>query len=302
MTAQLLSPPSSRPTSPEPSSKLHTETAALSSRLDTRLIDYLSLLDHYTTLRAQLSKDFSSGFFALAQANRNANSTLGAGRRYGEEGYDERMKTRRTVSRKRERRFRPSDSDQREDAETHEKNHEELEAKEEPSQKQRLQKEEQSENEAEGTASGVDQQDQDSAHTYSLLPSSTPAKDPLKWYGILNPPALRTCQKHFTSAISSTIPNLLTTTSAMRYLEEEIWALRRELDIIDEYDFKNEAALQTEDSAKGDPAPALPLANLSLSAVSSKAAPAKKSSGLLSTSPSSVGLPLEPRSRILKLG
>ena len=62
----------------------------LSARLDALLESYLGLLDTYTTLRAQLSKAFSSGFLALAQANRT--STLGPGRRYGEEGFDERMK------------------------------------------------------------------------------------------------------------------------------------------------------------------------------------------------------------------
>lgn len=71
------------------------QSASLSERLDQLLASYLELLDTYTSLRTQLSKDFSSGFFALAQANRS--STLGPGRRYGEEGYDDRMKALRRV-------------------------------------------------------------------------------------------------------------------------------------------------------------------------------------------------------------
>jgi len=65
--------------------------------LDTLLEQYLTLLDTYTSLREELSKQFSSGFFNLASAQRNASSTLGAGRRYGEEGYDGRMKALRRM-------------------------------------------------------------------------------------------------------------------------------------------------------------------------------------------------------------
>ncbi|EXJ77474.1 hypothetical protein A1O3_09700 [Capronia epimyces CBS 606.96] len=68
----------------------HEDDKRLSKRLDALLESYLTLLDTYTRLREQLSKGFASGFLALAQANRN--SALGPGRRYGEEGYDKRMK------------------------------------------------------------------------------------------------------------------------------------------------------------------------------------------------------------------
>ncbi|EHY55929.1 hypothetical protein HRR83_006693 [Exophiala dermatitidis] len=127
MASSLPSPPSSRPsTSPPAKSQFeslpkdpedgghqpvpaHTkiETADnepeednndetdLSHRLDSLLESYLAFLDQYTRLREQLSKEFSSGFFALAQANRT--STLGPGRRYGEEGYDKRMKASKKV-------------------------------------------------------------------------------------------------------------------------------------------------------------------------------------------------------------
>lgn len=60
------------------------------SRLDTLLEIYLDRLDTYQKLRAELSKNHAAGFLSLAHANRTAN--LGSGRRYGEEGYDERMK------------------------------------------------------------------------------------------------------------------------------------------------------------------------------------------------------------------
>ena len=66
-------------------------------RLDSLLEAYLELLDEYTTLRTQLSKQFSEGFFALARANHTSNN-LGSGRRYGEEDYDERMKAQRRIT------------------------------------------------------------------------------------------------------------------------------------------------------------------------------------------------------------
>jgi hypothetical protein len=49
-----------------------------------------------STLRTQLSKQFSDGFFSLARAN-HTSPTLGSRRRYGEEGYDERMKAQRRI-------------------------------------------------------------------------------------------------------------------------------------------------------------------------------------------------------------
>ncbi|KAI4145277.1 MAG: hypothetical protein LQ340_006339, partial [Diploschistes diacapsis] len=76
-----ISPPSSRPSTPPPEASLST--------LSDLLERYLHLLDQYTTLRAQLSQDLSSGFLSLAQANFNAPSHV---RRYGQDLYDERMR------------------------------------------------------------------------------------------------------------------------------------------------------------------------------------------------------------------
>ena len=63
---------------------------SLTDELDNLLVQYLHLLDQYTILREQLSTQLSSGYFSLAQAQRSC--TLGSGRRYGEDCYDERMK------------------------------------------------------------------------------------------------------------------------------------------------------------------------------------------------------------------
>ena len=65
-----------------------TELQSLNDRLDALWISYLNTLDLYQQAQAQLQKHLSSGFFSLAQANRSAQ----AGRRYGRDWYDDRMR------------------------------------------------------------------------------------------------------------------------------------------------------------------------------------------------------------------
>ena len=52
--------------------------------------------------------------------------------------------------------------------------------------------------------------------------------DPLKWFGLLTPPALKTCQTRFKDAVSS-IPSLATVTSNMKELDIEIRRTRKKL-------------------------------------------------------------------------
>ncbi|KIW91439.1 uncharacterized protein Z519_08335 [Cladophialophora bantiana CBS 173.52] len=276
----------------------------LSDRLDALLMSYLTILDTYTSLRAQLSKDLSAGFFSLAQANRNANSTLGVGRRYGEEGFDERMKAGRVVRIKAEAEKGGlgescANEDEKDDyAGSEIKNG--SKTLEETMTSQRNEK---------------DTETTTSPYRVSVSPPSSPhtSKDPLKWYGILIPPSLRTCQIHFARAISSTVPDVMNTSSAMRDLEEEIWAVRRQLGIIrdddntvsaDEFDkSKNDGAVETDTSSsktEGDQGPEISLPTNTLSSSRPQMSQAKKSSSLSSTSPPTMA-PYEPRSRILKL-
>jgi hypothetical protein len=321
MASKLPSPPDSRDSSPDSTSKAQTVPdggEALSSRLDALLIEYLSLLDKYTSLRAQLGKDFSSGFFALAQANRHADSTLGAGRRYGEEGYDDRMKARRVVGFKRRGR-----TDRNQDGQ-------EVESETATQGKQHLDKIDQSEGQHKQQPPEVaagDRPEQDSgnpelqqqvfedgtdsglppyAHHLSIETLLPPTKDPLKWYGIFSPPALRTCQDYFTSSVSSIIPEVLNTTLSLRHLEEEIRTVRHELDIFDEskYNISGEADNQDKEAIKNNLSlpilePETTFSASGLSSSRSKASATKTPSTLLSAS--SVGLPPQPRCRILKL-
>lgn len=65
---------------------------ALIDRLDTLLAEHLTLLDSYTSLRNILDGQLHCGYYSLASANRNADTWLGTGRRFGQEGFDQRMK------------------------------------------------------------------------------------------------------------------------------------------------------------------------------------------------------------------
>ncbi|KAK5212893.1 hypothetical protein LTR99_002897 [Exophiala xenobiotica] len=340
MAANLPSPPSSRPNSPDPSNKTRHDvveqeqeehTSSLSKRLDDLLTSYLELLDTYTVLRAQLSKDMSSGIFALAQANRN--STLGPGRRYGEEGYDERMKASET-------RITPDRSSSTSSGGPNPAEQLRLPTKrllvnEGPKVQPPFERTSPDVQEAGQHDHSTLKQDTDTSHdtlieppppitpsnpihdtshlpscyTYAISTSSTPApsKDPLRWYGILVPPALRQCQNQFRSMVSSTIPELLNATSAMQSLEAQIWDVRRELGTLDEYEHGAERAeaADVKTPYENDDRDGAELSLLSLSpnpnqgqAKPRSQTPSKRASLL---SPSSPARPSEPRSRILKL-
>ncbi|OAL32830.1 hypothetical protein AYO20_07787 [Fonsecaea nubica] len=347
MASQLPSPPVSRPSSPSNTSRsqpdpVEAETTdceaqadlqqqsknqkspeeLLSERLDALLISYLTILETYTNLRTQLSKDFSQGFFALAQANRNANSTLGVGRRYGEEGFDERMKADRVAkiqekgnSTLHKSCWKADDSEEEEEQTLEAGNSDGTRTGKTPAgqtgslsrsnEDMETLKDDSEENVHEPTAKPL--------YRISITSSvSDISRDPLKWYGILIPPALRTCQTHFTAAVASTIPEILNITSTLRELEEEIWGLRRQLGIADEYetptvnesesryDINIETKLLASKTTGGQESDSL-LITRTISSPKSQTTQAKKSS-LLSTSPPTASLRSEPRSKVLKLG
>ncbi|KAF2104750.1 hypothetical protein NA57DRAFT_70957 [Rhizodiscina lignyota] len=53
--------------------------------------------------------------------------------------------------------------------------------------------------------------------------------DPLRWFGILVPPALRTAQANFRAAVEGPVPKLASITKQMRALEPEISRLRKSI-------------------------------------------------------------------------
>lgn len=231
MADSLPSPPESRSSTPEEPSN----TDALTARLDGLLEQYLELLDQYTTLREELSKTFSSGFFSLAQAQRA--STLGAGRRYGEECYDERMKAQRKVS------WSPGSAGGRlkctitKDKEVTTSRKEEEHAKQKSMnsavENKQLHKDESTEQQDKVKKGGSDSQN---TPPKVARPKQDPAKrDPLTWFGVLVPPALRQTQAQFVKATEEQIPELIVVNSRLKMIEREVWKLRDQLGISSDY-------------------------------------------------------------------
>ena len=190
----------------------------VAQKLDNLFEQYLELLDQYTTLRQELSETFSAGFFTLAQAQRT--STLGAGRRYGPECYDQRMKAQRKLQ-----------IDQHDGAGTKYTVRKVQQAKGEGADEERPV------NTGSGGASPKQEQTLKDSQgeqetTKQKRPKPDPAhRDPLTWFGILAPPALRQTQSHFVKAVEQSMPSLLSIESRMRALEADIWSCRQEMGV-----------------------------------------------------------------------
>ena len=190
-----------------------TSQSDLVERLDELLEQYLELLDQYSTLREELSKSFSSGFFSLAQAQRS--SSRGAGRRYGEDCYDERMKGQRRVD---------------------------LTGDVGVEVERRLEVDDERDARSRAEQSKEDENKDDHSETVSETVKSTGKKkqnpatrDPLTWFGILAPPALKQTQRCFVEAVEKSIPALINVDSKMEDLEGEIWSVRKDLGVLDQY-------------------------------------------------------------------
>lgn len=227
MADSLPSPPESRQSTPDSTANDLTE------QLDSLLEQYLDLLDQYTKLRENLSKTFSAGFFSLAQAQRTSN--LGAGRRYGEEYYDERMKAQRRIIwqsdaeleglecrvEKVQKKDSKSKDDKSKRASIIAKGSRGHDTKDESKEQQEI----------------VDQSETSATPVKKAKAKQDPAtRDPLTWFGILVPPALRQTQTLFVKATEDQIPALLAVSSKMKATEQRIWKMREELGILSDYD------------------------------------------------------------------
>ncbi|KAL4924907.1 uncharacterized protein BDV17DRAFT_295000 [Aspergillus undulatus] len=251
---QLPTPPASRQSSVLPDAELKQLHIAdppphLLQSLDDLLERYLQLLDKHQRLQKELASSLSSGFFSLAHAN----YTCPPGRRYGADYYDERMKASRRVT------LKPPSSPGNAEHDTE---------VEEPPQSDTpygpifaiepataSAKEEQadvggqsepSDSDAKTSEPELSKSDEDYDPVPSAAPNSSEAKseadtkpesakqkprtsDPIRWYGILVPPSLRSAQKSFTEAVEGSLPELASTVVAMQVAEKEILRLRTEL-------------------------------------------------------------------------
>jgi coiled-coil domain-containing protein 115 len=253
--SRIPTPPQIPPSAPEPSAPEPVPEVSL-ERLDSLLETYLELLDEYTRHRTQLSKQFSDGFFSLARANHTPTS-LGSGRRYGEEGYDERMKAQRRLVYPGEgsRNGRNGNSTEAEETDVCRERKEKDMAAAQQDYRISIQKtkdvakaEQTSRRDSEQSESAEERKRPPTGES-TAAPTSSPSttmpkyspeskakakappskRDPLNWYGILVPPPLRQAQATFISAVENSIPQLLNTSTSMRDLETQITNLRTEL-------------------------------------------------------------------------
>jgi transcriptional regulator of heat shock response len=164
----------------------------LMQKLDDLFEQHLNTLDQYQKARQELSLHLSSGFMSLTQAN-----FFNKGRRYGQDYYDERMQAQQIM--------RISSSANDTDA---------LEfvcekIKDEPQE-----------------AAAAEDLDGTGATTEKV---NSVRKDPLRWFGVLVPPALRSAQASFTLAAEGSVPNLVMLQRKLRSLEIEIGRTRKSI-------------------------------------------------------------------------
>ncbi|KAJ9297065.1 hypothetical protein DTO271G3_4826 [Paecilomyces variotii] len=229
---------------PESSSKL------LES-LDCLLEQYLQLLHRHQTLHAQLGKQLSSGFFSLAQANYSS-----PGRRYGQDYYDERMKATRRISveppaNREDKSFEPEGT---EDIGSSSQSYifkiQTTLADYDPEEEKSESETANSGENAESSESALDPGSSETAEDRTETPSTPeeseegappknsssstapkralPSPDPLRWYGVLVPPSLRSAQRSFVTATES-ISELASITTEIRNVEERVSKLRYRL-------------------------------------------------------------------------
>ncbi|KAH0543740.1 hypothetical protein FGG08_001922 [Glutinoglossum americanum] len=171
----------------------------ISEHLNQLLEQYLALLDQYQSLRTELTKSLSSGYISLAEAN-----FLSTGRvKYGQDFYDERMQaTKRLNSPLGEDDLIPS-----------------FELVQPTP----------------GTP-GSESKTNLVTHESSATTGKRVPNDPLRWFGILVPPALRNTQREFTDAVNI-VPKLVEVIAQMDLCEKRIKEARK--DVPPKFHFKS---------------------------------------------------------------
>ncbi|KAL7268157.1 hypothetical protein RUND412_009234 [Rhizina undulata] len=197
--------------------------------LDDLILKYLSAIDTYQQLRKLLSDKFSAGFLSLAEAN-----YFSSRGRYGGDFYDERMRALRgveVVEREEEGRnavvFGLKEIDGEKEGEG--------EASQDAGVRRRKGKKREgqggeetagAEAEAEGEREGEAVAKTEGVDVEPKV--NVDVRDPIRWFGILVPPALRNAQSEFTEGLTF-LPSLATTISNLSNLTAQISRLRATL-------------------------------------------------------------------------
>ncbi|KAF8430166.1 hypothetical protein EV426DRAFT_580152 [Tirmania nivea] len=207
-------------------------------RLDSLILSYLDLIDTYTQLQKDICQNFSEGYLSIAQANFSSSTR----RRYGEDFYDERMKAMEGVDisyEEKDTRNLPTFKPRHfllegEPVEVLEKDNAgqpsglrqrkggKMETVKKPS------SEKKSQNETPMTETQPDGEGEEEEKPASPLQTKKDPRDPLKWFGILVPPALKDAQLRFSSALNK-LPDLATVLRNLDWHEEEIRKLEKQV-------------------------------------------------------------------------
>lgn len=237
MVEALQSPPATRETSPQ-STRDDGDIPSLTRRLDELLEQYLELLDQYTTLREEFSKSLADGYFSLARAQHT--SSLGPGRRYGQDGFDGRMKALKRVniatrhatqytgdgSESKTVQYEPEDTQTQQSeptfmvipyGEASDFKREELHKL--GSQASTEKTEKLSEQEASN----------DTKMKTQKVKSDPGYRDPATWFSILVPQTLRQAQQSFSTSVDTILPKLLNITSSLDAVEFQIRTIRNKI-------------------------------------------------------------------------
>ncbi|KAH6619935.1 hypothetical protein C7974DRAFT_415186 [Boeremia exigua] len=255
--AQLQTPPSAAHVLANASSAPAPQTAdkeALLARLDALLEQYLHALAQYEVLTQQLGRGMGSGFLALAQANFHSR-----GPRYGRDSYDGRVQAVRRVAVTATTTATGSESESGREGGTGAGSTETVRfdafSTLAPRARQRGEDGdgvgegaaveshstlETAQSAAPDTSSTTDPHTTDPPTAPPNPPHTTdtatdtdtdttpPAPtDPLRMFGVLVPPALRTAQAHFAAAVEGPVVGLASVAAQLRALEREIGRVRK---------------------------------------------------------------------------
>lgn len=178
--------------------------------IDELLERYLVLVDRYTTLRTALATAQQHMFHALARANFTADRGM---RHHGQDQYDERMQASRRIAISAAASSSPPTFTIAEEAPVAEAEEEEEEA--------------QDAGQDEKIDSAVDGKEEEEKKRKKQQSVTVAARDPIRWFGVLVPPALREAQRQSVAAVEDVIPRLVSVQAEMAHVEIEVRRARK---------------------------------------------------------------------------
>ncbi|PTB72848.1 hypothetical protein M440DRAFT_1405303 [Trichoderma longibrachiatum ATCC 18648] len=193
--------------------------------IDALLERYLSLLDEYTRLRQDLSKLQSGVYQNIARAN----FTAERGMRYGRDHYDERMRATRVLRIDDEAgqgvpKFTVRNLMECAEGDEKSQSHPEEGATDTTTTTTQSSK---SEDTPETDQKPEDRNQDGAEQGREKSKMKKTSRDPLRWYGLLAPPSLRTAQTLSVQAVEQVIPRLVTVNAEMEHVEIEIRRARK---------------------------------------------------------------------------